>query len=260
MVVMTMTGPAAQINLENGLEPYKSLYFQLLEGSEGNSGPFPVVVKNLTTVGIILEILPPDNGYKTESLKGGAGFLKIIGRDDSVMMEVPGRILWTRNREGEKGTTLGLELLGPLPLPVRQMLEANMAISSKDMKGLWDYWDEIKETATPPVLSRPASPVPVALDNGKASREPMPLSARTQWLYWAGFGAIFSGFIMQFPQSEYLGLSGLAAIFSGSLLVALKSILSMMQKYHPDPFDQGGPEYLRERRTTGREQEPDSGI
>jgi hypothetical protein len=228
MVVTMMTLPANQFNLV-GLEPYKSLDFQLL-GSEGTSGHFPVIVKNLTTVGVILEILHLDNGYKTEDLKGIEGFLKIIAQDDTMMMEVPGRILWTNNRNGNKGATLGLELLEPLPLPVRQMLEANMAISSKDMKVLWDSWDEIKETATPPALPQPASPVPVALDNVMVSGEQVNPIARHQWLYWAGFGIIFSGFIMQVHQSEYIGLFGLAAIFSGSLLVAFKSILSIIEK------------------------------
>ena len=60
------------------------------------------------------------------------------------MVEVPGKILWTRNREGDAGVTLGLELLEPLSMPLRHALEANMAIGAKDMKVLWDYWDEIQ--------------------------------------------------------------------------------------------------------------------
>jgi hypothetical protein len=283
MVVMTMTVAAAKGNWENGLESYKSLYFQLFEGSKGKAGHFPVAVKNLTTAGATLKILHLDNGYKTESLKGAKGFLQLIAQDDRVMVEIPGRILWTRNLEGEEGATLGLELLEPLPSPVRHMLEANMAIVSKDMKVLWDYWDEIKETPYQPAILEPASPVTVPVDNGVASgeegrpvpRRPLgrrildqtppvqqPLAkqpidqqpinrqpigqqtvARPQWPYWAGFGAIFSGFFMQFFQSEYqffqseyLNIAGLAAIFAGILLVAFESILSMMQKHPGSPM------------------------
>lgn len=237
---MTMTVPATQFNSVNGYESYKSLHFQLVDGSDGKTGHFPVVVKNLTTVGVILEILQLDNGYNSESLKGVKGFLKIIAQDDCLMAEVPGRILWTRHREGEAGATMGLELLEPLPLPVRQMLEANMAISSKDLKVLWDYWDEIKETATPPELPQPASPVPVALDHAEISGEQLHPNTRSQSMYWVGFGAMMSGFAMQFSQSEYLCLSGLAVIFFGSLLVAFKSILSFWQISSPGPFDQDG--------------------
>ena len=121
--------------------------FQLFNDAGEETSHFPVAVKSLTTAGVILEILHQDNGLKIESLKGRDGLFTIITQNDCVKIEVPGKILWTRNREGDSGITLGLELLEPLPLPVRHILEANMSIGAKDMKVLWDYWDEIQESA-----------------------------------------------------------------------------------------------------------------
>ncbi len=62
-------------------------------------------------------------------------------------------------------------------------------------------------------------------------------SGRGNWLYWIGFGIILSGLAMQFPQSEYLGFSGIVMMFCGSLLVAWKSIMSMRQLSPAGPVD-----------------------
>jgi len=69
---------------------------------------FPPAVKNLTTAGVILEILHLDEGLKTDNFKGCGVTLKIIiiDQDDRTMVEVPGKILWIRNREGDSGVGL----------------------------------------------------------------------------------------------------------------------------------------------------------
>lgn len=233
-----MTGHTSQCDLENGLEPYKSLSFQVNNCLEGETSPFPVAVKNLTTVGVILEILHVGNGLKTESLKGREGLLTIVSQNDCVMNEVPGKILWTHKRDGEAGVTLGLELLEPLPLSVRQRLETTMAIGAKDMKVLWDYWDEIKEAAAPVespelVMSSPSVPDHEAAVEGQTDV----VGSGDNWWYWLGFGAILFGLGMQYPQSEYFGFLGLIAMFLGSLVIAWKSIASMRQVSSSGPVD-----------------------
>ena len=145
------------------------------------------------------------------------------------MVEVPGKILWTRNREGDPGVTLGVELLEPLSLPLRHALEANMAIGAKDMKVLWDYWDEIQESATAGELADAVRPAPAPTNHRVASDERADACNKGGWWYWLGFGAILSGLAMQFPQSEYLGFFGLLLMFSGSSVVAMKSLRSMRQ-------------------------------
>jgi hypothetical protein len=130
------------------------------------------------------------------------------------------------------------------------MLEANMSIGAKDMKVLWDYWDEIQETAVPTELPEQVTPVSLTPDmdaaveelvlkpdKGAAAEEPADPEHRANRLYWFGFGAILSGLAMQFPQSEYLGFSGLIVMFFGSLMVAWKSILSMWQISSSSPAD-----------------------
>lgn len=232
-----MTGPTSQLDPENCLESYKSLSFELLPGVEEEVSRLPVEVKNLTTVGVILEILHLENELTIESLKGREGLLKIIAQDNSIMIEVPGKILWTRNRDGDAGVTLGLELLGPLPLSVRHMLEANMSIGAKDMKVLWDYWDEIQETAAPTELPDQVKSVPLSLNHPAVDKGRIGTDRQDNWLYWVGFGAIIAGLAMQFFQSESLSFSGLIVMFLGSLMVAWKSIVSMWQISASGPAD-----------------------
>jgi hypothetical protein len=229
MVVRMMMGQTSQIDPGKNFYPYKFLSFQVINDAGEEISHFPVAVKNLTTAGVILEILHLDNGLKTDSFKGIEGLLTIVAHDDRIMAEVPGRILWTRNREGDAEITFGLELLEPLPLLVRQTLEANMSIGAKDMKVLWDYWDEIQAEAITAEPSGPERTLPLASDHGATAEEQTDTMSRSNWLYWVGFGAIASGLAMQFPQSEYLGFSGLVTMFFGSLVVAWRSIMSMRQ-------------------------------
>ena len=102
-----MTGQISQFNSENASKLYQSMSLQLCNGGAEESSHHQVVVKNLTTDGVILEILHLESGLQTENLKGVEGQLKIIDQDDQVMIEIPGKILWTRNREGATGVTVG---------------------------------------------------------------------------------------------------------------------------------------------------------
>jgi hypothetical protein len=245
MVVRTMMGQTSQPDSKKNLEFHKMLSFKLVNDDREEICRFPVAVKNLTTAGAILEILHLDEGLKTNNFKGCDGILQIIAQDDRTMVEVPGKILWTRNRENGSGVTLGVEVLEPLPLSVRQTLESNLPIGAKDMKVLWDYWDEIQESAVPdekpqPVkdeIPKPVKSVTPALKHLETSEVQADIGGRGNWLYWVGFGAIISGLGMQFPQSEYLGFSGLLIMFSGSILVACKSVISMWQPASSGPTD-----------------------
>jgi hypothetical protein len=228
-MVVRMMGQTSQVDPEVSLDHYKSLFFKLYSDTGEVISHFPVAVKNLITTGVILEILHLDNGFNIDSLKGCEGLLTIIAQDDRIMAEVPGKILWTRNREGDVEITFGLELLEPLPLLVRHTLEANMSIGAKDMKVLWDYWDEIQAEAITAEPSGPERTLSLASDHGATAEEQTDTNSRSNWLYWVGFGAIASGLAMQFPQSEYLGFSGLVMMFFGSLVVAWRSIMSMRQ-------------------------------
>ena len=222
-------GQTCRPDPEKFLESYKSLSFQLLNDNKEEICKFPVAVKNLTMAGVILEILHLDEDLKTDNFKGCEGVLQVIAQDDRTIVEVPGKILWTRNREGDPRVTLGVELLEPLSMPLRHALEADMAIGAKDMKVLWDYWDEIQESAAAGELADAVRPAPPPMNHRVASEERADACNKGGCWYWLGFGAILSGLALQFQQSEYLGFFGLLLMFAGSSVVAMKSLRSMRQ-------------------------------
>lgn len=224
---------------------YKSLSFELFNEAGEEISHFPVAVKNLTTAGVILELLHLDNGLNPESLKGREGVFTIITPNDCDLIKVPGKILWISNREGDAALTIGLEMLEPLPLAVRHSLEASMSIGAKDMKVLWDYWDEIQESAAHASLTEPAEPAPTVMEPVVMAQEnPKVISQGAErpvnngaMIYWVGFIAIICGISMQFLQSESLVFPGLVVMFLGSLVIALKSMMSMWRVSSPDPAD-----------------------
>jgi hypothetical protein len=226
---MEMTGPISQLDPENTTELFKSLFFQIGDRSEADSSHLAVVVKNLTTGGAILDTHDLNGEINTDNFKGREGLLKVIALDDTVLIEVPGKILWTRNREDATGVTLGLELLAPLPLSIRQMLEAQMDIGARDMKVLWDYWDEIQVSGAAPPQPKEEISIPDELAHHADSQEKGKPSTNHNWLYGLGFGAILGGIALQYPDSDYLGFVGVIGMFLGSMVVAWKSIMSMRQ-------------------------------
>jgi hypothetical protein len=230
MVVTMNLGQISPTDSEDGLDHDNSLSLQLLDDTGEKVHRIPALVKNLTMTGVILDIPKPENGLRSDGLKGRESLLRLATQEEDYPIELPGRILWTRNHEDDRGLTLGLDLLEPMPLPIRQALEASMTIDAKDMKVLWDYWDEIQEAAVPADEPEPVSvvsPVPRVPKSPEASKEPR--NGRGNILYWIGFSAILSGLAMQYGQSEHLGFIGLGIMFGGSIVVAWRSIISMWQ-------------------------------
>lgn len=232
-----MMEPASQTELRDSRHAYQAFSFELGRGDVEGGQHFLVAVKNITSTGVILELVDPPAGLDYDSLKGRAGNFTVLNQNDGIAVRIPGTILWHRGHDGDGGATLGLELLEPLPLPVRHTIEANMAIGARDMKVLWDYWDEIQAGGGSEEVAEAAAPAEFQPETVVPESEPQERSGNGNWVYLVGFGAILSGLAMQFPQSEALGLVGLAVMFFGSLVVAWKSVMSMWQVAAPGPVD-----------------------
>lgn len=228
------------------------LSLQVFDKAGEEACHLPVTVKNLSTGGLVLEIPETADILADDELKGLQGFLLGGADHNGLSIKVPAKILWTRKHGEESVATLGLELLKPLPLSMRHALEDNLAIGSRDMKVLWDYWDEIREDASPK-LAVELAPATLAAEKESAPEEPAPNTlaplddsapavkpqstapSSGAWLYLVGFGAIVIGMVLQYPQSEQLAFSGLVVMFLGSLVVAGKSLTSMWQVFSTHP-------------------------
>lgn len=208
-------------NLENSLDLE-------IVNDLGDKINLPVTVKTLTNTGATLDMRLVDNVFKNQMQKEQTVVLR-MNSGDGGGVKLPGKILWTRNHKEDLAVTLGLEMKEPLPLSVRHALEAVMPINAKDMKGLWDYWDETHESSVQAELSEQGIleiPGDVEFTQDRVEN----FCKINYLIYWIGFSGILSGFIMQLSQLEYLNILGLFMMFGGSLAIALKSIMSMWQR------------------------------
>lgn len=229
-----MTEPTPQSEPLPSRHPDFHLSLQLFDAAGEETCHVPVIVKNLTTGGVVLEVLESLNQPADNYLKGSQGFLLGNGDHDGLLIKVPAKVLWTKKHDEENVATLGLELLKPLPLSMRHALEDNLAVGAKDMKVLWDYWDEMRQETTPeqlvaapsPAADMPTTPDAIPLPAESPQAEPNHASG---WIYGVGFAAILTGVALQYPQSEQLAFTGLVVMFLGSLVVAGKSLSSMWQ-------------------------------
>jgi len=236
-----MTEPISRSDPGPGRPPAFHLSLQLTETTGAHVCHLPVTVKNLTTGGVVLELLESADISVDDHLKGLQGHLLGNSERDGLLVKVPAKILWIKKQEADAAATLGLELLKPLPLSMRHALEDNLASGARDMRVLWDYWDEMQQTSAPDDLEVAFPPDPAkAIASPPAATKTKPISAAAPaaaaqssggWVYLVGFGAIITGVALQYPQSEQLAFSGLVVMFLGSLVVAGKSLSSMWQIY-----------------------------
>jgi hypothetical protein len=172
----------------------------------GGGLPFhlPVAIKSLSAGGVILEVSYPPEGLNLKELEGRGGIVHLPVAGNGTEIAVRGTVLWTRPQGGDNPDfLLGLELEEP-SVEMRQALEGQLSIATKDIKELWDHWDRLQE--------KPASPS-------------TPLG-----IYLVGLGVIVGGMIMQNWGPENLRSFGFILVLYGCLALATRSIWSLWRQ------------------------------
>lgn len=181
--------------------------FEILAPSGGGL-PFhlPVAIKSLSAGGVILEVHYPPGGLDLKEIEGRGGIIHLPVGGNGTEIAVRGTVLWTRPQGGDNPDfLLGLELEEP-SLEMRQALEGQLSIATKDIKELWDHWDRLQE--------KPASPS----------------SSAPQGIYLVGIGVIVGGFMMQNWGPENLRSFGFILVLYGCLALAVRSIWSLWRQ------------------------------
>ncbi len=181
--------------------------FEILAPSGGGL-PFhlPVAIKSLSAGGVILEVHYPPEGLNLKDLEGRGGIIHLPVGGNGTAIAVQGTVLWTRPQGGDHPDfLLGLELEEP-SVEMRQALEGQLSIATKDIKELWDHWDRLQE--------KPASPT----------------SSASQGIYLVGIGVIVGGFVMQNWGPENLRSFGFILVLYGCLALAVRSIWSLWRQ------------------------------
>ncbi len=157
----------------------------------------PVRINSLSATGALLEV--PDNDAPSALFSlGGREAVLTVPADSSPLRDIPGRISWTR--PAAQGFIVAFELKEP-DLEVRRVLEEHMGSFPRDLKELWDAWDEVHR-------SRPAQ-------------------VAEQAAYLVGVGAVAAGTTLYLAGPDTLKLYGCIMALYGCLMMAAKSIWSL---------------------------------
>ncbi|MBI4643643.1 MAG: hypothetical protein HY790_12840 [Deltaproteobacteria bacterium] len=180
--------------------------FEILAPAGGGL-PFhlPMSVKSLSAGGVILEVTYPPDGLNLRELQGRGVVINLPAAAKGLGMAIQGKVLWTRPQGGDNPQfLLGLELEDP-SLEVRQALEDQLHIVTKDIKELWDHWDRLQEK------------VPLVPSSSQA-------------IYVVGLGVVLGGAALQIWGPDDLKSFGFILVLYGCATLAVKSIWSLWRQ------------------------------
>lgn len=173
----------------------------------GGGPPFhlPANIKSLSAGGVILEVNYPPDGLNLRELQGRGGIINLPVAGNGSGMAIRGKVQWTRPQGPDNPRFLvGLELEDP-SLEMRQALEDQLTIATKDIKELWDHWDRLQEKPPPPPSS-------------------------SQGVYVVGLGVVLGGVTLQIWGPDNLKSFGFILVLYGCAALAAKSIWSLWRQ------------------------------
>jgi len=157
----------------------------------------PVRINSLSATGALLEIPDRDAPPAFFSLSGREAVITVPSASSPVR-DIEGRISWTR--PAAQGFIVAFELKEP-ELEVRRVLEEHLGSFPRDLKELWDAWDEVHHR-------RPAQ-------------------VAEQAAYLVGVGAVAAGTTLYLAGPDTLKLYGCILALYGCLMMAAKSLWSL---------------------------------
>ncbi len=169
----------------------------------------PVTIASLSATGALLKCA---TGEKSLELMPGAGRearLLVPPGKGAAGLEVKGRLSWVRPGGCSGADCLvGFELQEP-GVEVRRILENRMEIYPRDLKELWDSWDELQR------------------------RRPLPMAEQAAYL--VGVGAMAAGTALYLAGPESLRLYGSVLALYGCVMMAAKSLWAMWRSRPASP-------------------------
>ncbi len=181
-----------------------AIFLEIDDPAGGAPTRLPVILKNLSGEIATLELVEFYLLKGWQDLEGRHAALCLLEPEHRAPVHIQGAVAWKGfTGEGRPRLALGLELAQPTPA-IRKLLEKFAVHTPKDIKGLWERWDEVRETAPPPLVDRK--------------------------LYFAGLGLLLAGLALQLPDPRGLKLLGWGLWLLGSLGLAGKSICALWRQ------------------------------
>src|SRR5512146_2303434 len=116
---------------------------------------FAAVIRNLGAGVATLEVANPWTVMNWETLKGRKGSLRLQSLETGESTDIQGTVTWARYTVQDQGgslLSLGLALTEPDQL-ARQLLFEHITHTSEDIKGLWNRWEEVRQSSHARTLS-----------------------------------------------------------------------------------------------------------
>lgn len=183
--------------LPNSRTPESAVMILQIDGrGHEQSLQFSAVIRNLGASLATLEIANPWTIMDWEALKGRKGCLRLLSPETGKSTTIPGTVRWARYtvKDQENGhLNLGLDLTDPDQVAQKLLFE-HITHTSEDIKGLWNRWDQTRQS--PP--SRPFS----------------------LKLGFAAAALLLAALAMQFAGAKGFKLFGWGLWFLGTVLVA----------------------------------------
>ena len=125
------------------------MILQIDRQGDEQSLQFSAVIRNLGAGLATLEVTNPWTIMNWETLKGRKGCLRLLSPETGKSTEIRGTVTWARYtvQDQENGhLNLGLELADPDQLAQKLLFE-HITHTSDDIKGLWNRWDQARQSS-----------------------------------------------------------------------------------------------------------------
>ena len=104
----------------------------------------PVMVQNYSAGVLTLKVAQSLGWVEWENLSGQESLLRLPAPGPGTAEAISGKVSWIK-QSGSEGTSvfLGMDLAQPTP-QVQKVLEEEILQTPKDIKGLWQQWDQVQ--------------------------------------------------------------------------------------------------------------------
>ena len=184
---------------------YPSLILEVAGQKEPAPRLIPVLIQNLSMGGVTLAVAAPWGIADWDDYRGKDCVLRVEEPGGQEVVATKAKISWTKvGGPGQPPLSLGVQMVRP-PEEMLRRLSDLFTHTSRDIRGLWDRYDQVREL-------------------------PGPLHLLVQRCYITGLVLLVGGLALQITGSPTYKMYGWALWLFGSLGIAGKIIWPLWQK------------------------------
>jgi hypothetical protein len=139
---------------EAGTTGTPSLILEVAGQKEPTPRRFPVLIQNLSMGGVTLALDTPWGMSDWDRYRGKDCVLRMEDSGGQEVLTINGKISWTKvGGTGQPPLSLGVQMARPPEETLRRLSDL-LTHTSRDIRGLWDRYDQVQELPGPSHLLR----------------------------------------------------------------------------------------------------------